>query len=556
MTLRRKLTGEEQATVEHQQQREQTARQRRKKVARFRDTFSLVALQDRLPLRFPTTHPGPAVEPFRARSWYTYPDWAALTDPHHLTVLTPFYIALHLIDFAPLRAELVALTGIHLNAPGETPFDPVSLFLCCLLRWEKGLGWRALAHFLAGPEGECWRRLFGFPEGGTPAASTMRGFYRDLGTAFDTDLCPRFITLLHEAGLLPQHSTHVATPLGQGLPLAADGMLHEAHATMRCRHVTDRCYEPTTPTAPRPCPARAAGQEGCTCTEPACAQVCRLTTPRDLAARFIHYSGSNQDDETTANRGRDVYGYRSYTQSLCDDELHVSWVAHSSVHAANADERVIFPTDFAHLRQRLPQVNVGIVVGDAALGYQECLDTIYAARAIPVITIRRHECDDDESACIVRGYDHNGHLLCAHGHAMSFNGVDYQRLRATWVCRQVCQRTTPARPADATCPFRDPQQPLGQVRHVDSALIHPDGSRHTRLARLFPYGSPLWKSHKASRHNAAEGRNSQIMRLGLKRLWSYGLAGATADITVADLLINLRTLGRLVQEATQLVTPS
>jgi hypothetical protein len=553
MTLRRKLTAEEQATVAQQEQRERTAQQRREKVARFRDTFSLPVLQDRLPLRFPTTHRNPESRPFWARSWYTYPGWAALTDAQYLAVLTPFYMALHLIDFTPLRTELVALTGIHLNAPGETPFDPVSLFLCCLLRWEKGLGWRALAQLLAGPEGACWRRLLGFTAGATPAASTMRGFYHDLGTAFDTDLCPRFIALLQAAGLLPPHSTHEATPPEQGVPLAVDGMLHEAHSTRRCSQVTARCYEPTSPDHPQPCPAQEAGLEGCACTTEACAAACRLTTPRDPAARFIHYSGRNQDGAAAANGGRDVYGYRSYTQNLCHDELHVSWVAHTSVQPANADERVIFPTDFAQLRQRLPQIRIGTVVGDAALGYQECLDTIYAARAIPVITIRRHECDADETACLLRGYDGNGHLLCAHGHPMSFNGVDYQRLRATWVCRQVCQRTTPARPVDATCPFRNPQQPLGQVRHVGSAFIHPDGSRHTRLARLFPYGSPLWKSHAASRHNAAEGRNSQIMRLGLKRLWSYGLTGATADITFADLLINLRTLGRLVQEATLLV---
>jgi hypothetical protein len=58
-----------------------------------------------------------------------------------------------------------------------------------------------------------------------------------------------------------------------------------------------------------------------------------------------------------------------------------------------------------------------------------------------------------------------------------------------------------------------------------------------------------------TRKNAVEGRNSQIARLGLKRMWSYGLAGARADITLADLLLNLRTLGRLVQEATLLPSP-
>ena len=44
------------------------------------------------------------------------------------------------------------------------------------------------------------------------------------------------------------------------------------------------------------------------------------------------------------------------------------------------------------------------------------------------------------------------------------------------------------------------------------------------------------------------------LMLGLKRIWSYGLDGAAADISFADLMINLRTLGRLVQQATLLAT--
>ncbi len=36
-------------------------------------------------------------------------------------------------------------------------------------------------------------------------------------------------------------------------------------------------------------------------------------------------------------------------------------------------------------------------------------------------------------------------------------------------------------------------------------------------------------------------------------LWSYGLPGAISDISFADLLVNLRSLGRLVQQATALV---
>ena len=178
MTLRRKLSAEDQTVLDKQKQQEQTAHKLRESVVRFRTTFSLQALCNQLPLRFPSAQTHPLS--FRALSWYAYPGWAALADRVQLKPLTAFYVALLLIDFAPLRAELVALAGIHLNAAGQTPFDPVSLFLCCLLRWEKGEGWKTLAKTLANPEGACWCKLFGFQDGVTPAASTLRAFYKAL----------------------------------------------------------------------------------------------------------------------------------------------------------------------------------------------------------------------------------------------------------------------------------------------------------------------------------------------------------------------------------------
>jgi len=51
------------------------------------------------------------------------------------------------------------------------------------------------------PEGACWCRLFGF-HGRTPGAFTMRAFFNALDSAFETDLCPRFIELLDSADLL------------------------------------------------------------------------------------------------------------------------------------------------------------------------------------------------------------------------------------------------------------------------------------------------------------------------------------------------------------------
>jgi hypothetical protein len=552
MTLRRKLSTEEQVEVEKHEQQAQTAYKLREAVERFRNTFSLTALLDRLPLPFPSKNAEPLF--FRALSWYTYPGWDALCKTNRLDAQSAFYIALHLIDFSPLRAELVSLVPISLDGRGQTPFDPVSLFLCCLLRWEKGLGWKELAKLLVRPDGACWRRLLGFRDDCTPSASTMRTFYNKLDTHFDSDLCPRFIELLCAAGLLPEQATYPHSPSHRGLAMAGDGMLHEAHTSMRCGQVTDTCYQETTVHKPRPCPAQEKGFDGCTCTAEICAQRCCFTTPRDSEARLIHYAGSNQDGQEDPSRARNVYGYRSYAQVLGDEELHTYWVAYASTQAANDDERTIMPTDFVYLRQRLPTLHIREFVADAAVGFECCFDPLYDNGVIPVIAIRRDKSDKDEVACKTRGYDKHGYPLCAHGYRMSFNGLDYQRLRACWVCRQICTRQLPQKPHDATCPFRDPDRPLGLVTHLRRAFVHPDGSHHARLARLYPYNSPIWKEHYDAPKNAVEARNSQLTRLGLKRIWSYDLHGAAADIAFADLLINLRNLGRLVQQATLLTT--
>ena len=113
MTLRRKLSVQEQAEVEKHEQQAQSAQKLRETVERFRSTFSLDALLDELPLPFPAKHAAPLS--FRALSWYTYPGWDALRKAEDLSALGAFYIALHLIDFSPLRAELVSLVPISLD---------------------------------------------------------------------------------------------------------------------------------------------------------------------------------------------------------------------------------------------------------------------------------------------------------------------------------------------------------------------------------------------------------------------------------------------------------
>lgn len=528
----------------------QTAVAARATIPRLKDHFALSALQAQLPLRFPASPVPEVPDTFRALSWYTYPGWEGLAQGDALATEKGLYVALQLIDFSPLRGELVQLTGIHVNARGQTPFDPVSLFLCCLLYRETQKGWTKLADDLKGSWGDRWRPLLGFTADATPGASTMRTFYHALGEAFGTSLCPRFMQLLADADLLPPYDPNSPVPARDGLPLAVDGQLHPAHTSERCAQTTASCYQPTTPEHPRPCPVRDQGDDGCACDTDACTRACRYATPRDAEARHIHYSGSNQDDDTDTEGGRDVYGYRSYAHTLVDDDLHTYWVAYTSVHPATTDERVIFPHDFAQLQAQLPQLPISELVADSALGYTPCLDVIYDAQAIPIVDIRRDRTDSDADARLLRGYDRHGRPLCPHGFPLAFNGLDYARLRACWVCHQVCTRTSHSAARD--CPYRDPEHPLGWVKHVTRTFIHPDGTRHARLARLFPLDSPSWKARYRSRRNATESRNSQLKHLGLARIASYGLDGARDDITFADLLVNLRNLVRLVQQATAL----
>ena len=137
--------------------------------------------------------------------------------------------------------------------------------------------------------------------------------------------------------------------------------------------------------------------------------------------------------------------------------------------------------------------------------------------------------------------------LCPHGYPLRANGDDDERRRAKYVCAQACRREplpTGGPVALVTvCPYLDPDRPAGFVANVGKTL--PDGS--LRLAREIPYGSETGKA-RDGRRNLAESRNSQIELLGLKRLRSSGLDHGDREIQVA-VLINLRTLGRLVREA-------
>jgi hypothetical protein len=519
-----------------------TASRKRADHPEFVKTFSLDALRDRLPLRFPVPEGTPSSPKRHYLSEYRYLGYDDLAQLGSLEKLSLFEIALRLVDFSPLRDGLAQLC-YGLSAKGQVPFDPVSLFLCVCLRRELGWSWRKLAKLLAGEHGSGWRHRLGFREGVTPSASGLRFFFQAVGPEAFEEMNCLLIDALHQAGLLPQQSTFPGDPADRGVTLSHDLMLHEARSNMRCAYVTTTCYQP----APRPCPAREAGKEGCDCCEVGCAQACRRATPLDKEARCIHYEGRNKTADlppSGATEGRDVYGYASAPDRLLDDRFACAWTLRTGgLYPANSDERKLFPASFARLQARYPWLKIGEVLADAALGYQDCLDPIWKAEALRMVDIRADKTDADPQTQLRRGYDENGHPLCLHGYEMLSNGHDYARRRTKWCCDKTC-RTDAQRPTP-DCPCLAAEHKHGQVVNVGRTL--PDGS--VRLAREVPYGSDTWQKRYA-RRNHSESRNGLLQGMGLKRLPSFGLNRAHREVALGDFLENLRTLGRLVQEAT------
>ncbi len=521
-----------------------TASRKRAAHPAFVPTFSLAAVQERLPLCLPVPEGVPPSPKRHYRSGYRYLGYVDLACPTGLANFSLFEVALRLIDFSALRDYLAH--GYYVaSAKGQVPFDPVSLFLGVCLRRELGCGWRALANLLAGEHGAGWRRLFGLREGDTPSASGLRYFFHTIGPAVFEELCPLFTDLLHQADLLPDHATFPGDPATRGVSISHDIMLHEACSNMRCSQVAGTCYQPT----PRPCPAQEAGKEGCDCSLEACIPACRRSTPLDQEARYIHYAGRNKQADLSNqpnDRGRDVYGYASNPDRLLDDRFACAWTVQTSLHSANTDERNLFPTSFAQLQARFPYLRMGEVLADAALGFQVCLDPIWEAGALRMIDIRAAKGDDKREVQLQRGYNQNGHPLCIHGYPMRPNGHDYQRRRTKWCCHHRCLGPQSDHAAP-DCPYQAPEHKLGQVVNVGRTL--PDGS--LRLAREVPYRSLTWKK-RYGRRNLSESRNGSLEHMGLKRLPTLGLTHGRKEIAVADFLVNLHTLGRLVQEATRL----
>ena len=510
------------------------------------DRFSLVELGPRLPLTFPVSPDIPPSPKTRYRSHYCYQGPGPLQSSHGLDDLSSFEISLSLFDFSNLE-PLLAAHVYRLSARGYVPFHPVSMYLLSLFRRARHLSrpkaLRALRH---AKEGKELRRQLGFVDE-FPSESGLRDFENRVTPELQQEIVALQIEALYQAGLLPTQ------PEGEKkVSLSFDGMLHQARSRKRCGYVTEGCYQG----GPRSCRAQERGKRGCSCSEPVCAHACRYTTPRDPEARLVVYSGSNKRAQPGPNapreerqagrpRGRAVFGYRSFAGQLLDPELATYWILPAAFGAATEGERSLFPANFTYLQSRFAWLQVGEVIADAAMGEQECLDLIWEAGALRLVDIRAHETDQDLEAQLMRGYNEKGYPLCPFGYVLHPNGHDYERRRSQWRCAKSCLRDT-ERPIPA-CDYLSPQYKHGYTLHV--GRTHGDGT--VRLAREIPYDSPAWKAHY-HRRNSAESRNSALERLGLKRLPVHGSPLSHMMVLLGDFMANLRTLVRLVQEATLL----
>lgn len=508
--------------------------------------FAISCLKGQLPLSFPLDPDLPPSPKRKYRSDYRYLGFAELEEDQALADLSDFEISVRLFDYSHLEVLLAA----HIYAPsakGRVPFHPVSMYLLILYRRELDLSRREVLRLLRHKEdGRALRRATGF-EDLFPSESGLRYFESRITPELQQEISALQIDVLYQAGLLP-----VKPEAEQRATLTFDGMLHEARSRMRCSSVRASCYEP----APRPCPAREKGKQGCDCTDPDCAAICRHATPRDPEARLIFYSGNNkrarhspntprEGNKQRSSRGRMVYGYYSYAGQILDDELSTYWMLPSAFGPATCGDPQLFPDNLAYLQARFPWLKVEAVIADAGLCEQNCLDLIWDAEALRMVDICSHKSDNDPEIRLARGYEENGYPLCPFGYVLHSNGHDYKRRRTKWRCAKRC-RFDPELPVPE-CDYLKAKYKHGYT--VDVGRTHADGT--VRLARELPYGSPAWKE-RYSRRNSAESRNGILEYLGLKKMPVHGISPGHVTVLQGDFIANQRTLVRLVRESTAL----
>ncbi len=555
-----------------------SAPEQRRQSPDFLARCAITAFAGRLPLPWPTP---PKMRPSPKRHYRSQyrppnPNRLLALDRAAWATMPSFDLLLLLIDFCGLRPVLAAKL-YRPSARGRSPFDPISLFL--LFGWQLVNRWdrlEALRH-LAEPRYADYAAAFGFRPGVYPTEGGLRYFLTTLGAQNLSDLLLQSMSLIEQAGLIPEETRRKAI-------VSFDGMLHDAASRLRCSAVQERCYEATSPQTPRPCPAKEKGQRGCLCTEMACRQSCRQAPPRDPNARYVWYSGSNRSDHPNAMakrtpspaaeaavplagappakppHGEGHYGYRSLPVELIDAVQRTTWVlAEAGLAPANGHEEHPAAELLKQTVGDYPWLKIDTAVGDAGLGREPFLSMAYDLGVRRVVDLRADpRTDNDKAGWAIRGYDDRGWPVCPFGHRLHSNGYDEQRQRSKWCCRQRCERcatseeaSAPSAPPEAAlrpdCPYRDrADHPLGLIKNVGRAF----GDGSLRLVRDVPYGSPLWKEIYRRARNGAEGRNATLQGWGLKRLPVFGTPRAQATICLADLWRNLTTMARLVTEAT------
>ena len=560
--------------------REVPAAQRRLLVHDFLTLFHWEAIQPLLPLRLSIPAGVPPWQPRRCRSYYC---WLAPDDilcSQDLQGLDDFDLVLRLFDFTAWRPIL----GQRFHSQfGPPPFDPVSIGLAILLARWNAWEWSDLSTALRSPErGKGYCRRLGFDVADLPSQSTFR---MALGGTTEAALlqCTDSLALgLMAYGLIPGHSTFPGDPPERGVSVATDSQLVAARSRMRCPFQCAACFAPP---SQRHCAARAKGKEGCACDTDACAEHCRLATPRDPQATYVYYSGSNQppahnpqapSDDVAPQKeghGKHHFGYKSKAFNILDDRLFTYWPLSGPFVAANRNDHLQTIPGFRNLQRRFPHLKIGEVLADAGEGFDQVLSFIHDdLHALRLVDQRAQVNDDDPWTCLKRGYDAQGTPLCPHGYRLYFNGHDYRRGDSKWVCRRRCQHQSkpdislPAAPEASeptsgasepsplpsittsggpACPYLTSASDLGYLVRVGLSL--PDGS--IRLARDLKVGSPLW-TLRHGRQAYAESRNANQARHHLKRSPWYGLPNSAKANYLGDILSLALNVARFVREAT------
>lgn len=561
------------------------AAERRLLLPNFVATCHWAAVRPLLPLRLvvaptqpaadtPAPPTPPVWQPRTCRSHYGWlpPEDTLGDEPQAWQGLDDFDLILRLFDFSAWRPILGQRFASQCGPP---PFDPVSLGLAWLLARWRGWSWPQLVTELRSPErGLGYARRLGFCPDDLPSASTYRMALHATPPAWIVQCADSLAHGLLAYGVLPSHATFPHDPPERGVSLALDSQLVAARSRMRCRQMNAGCFLPL---AHRQCAARANGQTGCACDTDACQDHCRLATPYDPEAAYVYYRGSNQPPATTPTappaqtasattarppgRGKHHFGYKSKAFNVLDDRLFTYWPLAGPYTAANRNDHLQTIPGFRELRRRFPTLQIGEVLADAGEGYDDILRYIHTElHALRLVDPRAAAGDDDPLTGLTRGYDAQGVPLCPHGYRLAFNGHDYTRHDSKWICRQRCRRQpqpdirvppgpdappTPATPAWATCPYREPAQPVGQVVRVGLRL--PDKS--IRLARDLPVNSATYQLRQG-RQSYAESRNASQARYHLKRSPWCGLAHSAKATVLGDILILAGNVARFVREAT------